>query len=128
MCGEEFFVHRLPNLAVVLRHTDVLLFIHSFQFGVEATNHHVLETVGLDACPVFHLVGRDVLRITSHVVRRVGIRALCTDGRHQLVILIRDEILCGKLAHTVNLMVSFLACHGVGQLSISLETLLDLVQ
>ena len=116
------------ELALVAGQTDVILLIHSLQLGVEATDHHVLESVTLDLCPVLNLVRRDILRITGHVVRRVGVRPFCTDGCHQLVILIGNEILGCHLRDRVDLVVSLLAGLGIGKLTISLITLFDLCE
>ena len=45
--GEELAHHGLHHLAAVLGHGDVLLLIHSLQFGMETAHHHILETVSL---------------------------------------------------------------------------------
>ena len=95
---------------------------------METANHHILETVGLNACPVLHLIRRNILRIASHVVRCIGIRTLCTDGRHEFVVFVRNEIFGSNLRHTVDFMIGFFTRNGVSQLAVSLETLLNLVQ
>ena len=99
MVRPEHLRDGVEQLALVLRQTDVILLVHSLQLGVEATDHHVLEPVTLDLGPVLDLVRGDILRITGHIVRGIGIRSLSTDGSHQLVILIGNEILGSHLAH-----------------------------
>ena len=54
--GEEHAAHGLPQLAVVLGNADVVLLIDGLQLGVEPSDDHVLEAVGLNLSPVFHLV------------------------------------------------------------------------
>ena len=93
---------------------------------METTDDHVLEPVALNLRPVLHLVGGDILGVAGDVVRRVGIRSLGTDGCHQLVVLIGNEVLGCQLAHGVNLVVGLAACLGVGQLTVGLVALLYL--
>ena len=116
------------ELALVAAQSDIILLIDSLQLGVETTYHHVLESVGLDLCPVLNLVRRDILRIAGHVVRRVGVRPFCTDGCHQLVVLIGNEILGCHLRHRVDLMVCLLTGCRIRQLAISLIALFNLCQ
>ena len=92
--GEHLGIHGLEQLPLVLGDADVVLLIHGLQLGVETTDDHVLETVGLDACPAVHLVGGDVLGITGHVGAGIGVSALTADAGHQLVILVGDVVLC----------------------------------
>ena len=95
--GEEHLAHRLPELARVLCDADVIFFVDGLQLRVETTDDHVLETVALNACPVLHFVRGDVLGVARHIVRRVGIRALGTDGSHEFVVLVRNEIAGSQL-------------------------------
>ena len=116
------------ELTLVAAQSDIILLIDSLQLGVETTYHHVLESVGLDLCPVLNLVRRDILRITGHVVRGVGVRPFCTDGCHQLVILIGNEILGCHLRDRVDLVVSLLTRIRIRQLAISLIALFNLCE
>ena len=116
------------ELTLVAAQSDIILLIDSLQLGVETTYHHVLESVGLDLCPVLNLVRRDILRIAGHVVRRVGVRPFCTDGSHQLVVLIGDEVLGCHLRHRVDLVVSLLTRIRIRQLAIGLIALFDLCE
>ena len=116
------------ELTLVAAQSDIILLIDSLQLGVEATYHHVLESVGLDLCPVLNLVRRDILRIAGYIVRGIGVRPFCTDGCHQLIVLIGNEILGSHLRDRVDLVVSLLAGLGIGKLAISLIALFDLCQ
>ena len=60
---------------------------------METTDDHILETVALDLCPILNLVRRDVLRITGDIVRGKSVSTLGTDGCHQFVVLVGDEVL-----------------------------------
>ena len=44
------------ELALVAGQTDVILLIDSLKLCMEATDYHVLESVGLDLCPVLNFV------------------------------------------------------------------------
>ena len=125
MGRSQQLTHGSIELATVGCQTDVILLVHGLQLGMETTDDHVLETVTLDLRPVLNLVRGDILRIAGHIVRGVGIRTLCTNGCHQLVVLIGDEVLRSNLTHRVNLMIGLLTGLGVGQLPISLVTLLN---
>ena len=95
---------------------------------MESTDNHILETVTLDLRPVLNLIAGDILRIACHIVRGIGIRALGTNGSHQLVVLIGDEVLGSELTHGVNLMISLSACLRVCESAIGLITQFDLCQ
>ena len=95
---------------------------------MEAANDHVLEAVALYACPVFDLVRGDVLHIAGHVVRGVGVGALGTYRRHELVILVGYVILCRDLRHAVYLVVEPLALGGVGHLAVGLVAAFNVVE
>ena len=97
VCRGEFLAQGTPYLVTIVRQVHVILLIHGLQLGVETTNHHVLETVGLNLGPVFYLVRRNILRIAGDVVRGEGIGTLGTDSSHQFVVLIGNEILGGNL-------------------------------
>ena len=126
--GEEHGADTLPEFARVLSDADVVLLIHSFQLGVESTDHHILEAVGLNLSPIGDFVRGNVLHIARHVVRGVSVRTLCTDGRHELVVLVGDEILGSQLAHGVNLVILLAALFGVGDEAILLVASLNVVQ
>ena len=116
VCGEELRSESVPHLVAVVREVDVVFLIHSLKLSMETADNHILKAVSLDASPVVHLVGGDVLHVARHVVAGVGVGAVGTDARHQLVILVGDEVLCCNLRHRVNLMIEALAlcrvCHG----------------
>ena len=86
--GEGLFVH----LASVLGERHVLFFVYRLQLGVETADHAVLEAVGLNLGPVFHLIAGDVFRVAGHVVAGVGVGAVSSDGGHQLVVFVGDGI------------------------------------
>ena len=95
---------------------------------MEATDDHVLETVALNLRPVLHLVRGNVLGVAGDVVRRIGIAALGTNGGHQLVVLVGNEILGSHLRDAVDATIGHAARLGVGQLAILLVALLDVVE
>ena len=95
---------------------------------METTYDGILEAVTLNPKPSIQLVGWDVLMITSIIVRCAGIYVFCTHIRHQLVILIGNEILGSQLRHRVNLVVELLAAVGVFLQSIHLESGADVVE
>ena len=95
---------------------------------METTDYHILETVALNLRPVLDLVRGDILRITGHIVRGIGVRTFCTDGSHQLVILIGDEVLGSHLRDGVDLVVSLLTSLRISQFAIGLITLFDLIE
>ena len=90
---------------------------------METTNDHILETVCLNLGPVVYLVGGDILRIAGYIVRSIGIGTLSTDGSHQFVILVGDEVLGSDLTDRVNLVVSLLTSLRVSEFTISLIAL-----
>ena len=126
--GEQLTHHGCHLLAEVTGQTDVVLLVDSLQLGMEATDNHVLKTVCLDLCPVLYLIGRNVLDIACNIVRGVSIGSLSTDGRHQLVVLVGDEVLGSQLTDAVNLMVSLATLFRIRQCAILLITSLDIGQ
>ena len=91
--GEEHSRQGFEFLRHIACHAHVLLLIDGFEFGVEETEHGVLETLRLDFCPVLHLVRWDVFGVACHVVRCKSIRSVGTNHGHHLVILVGDGIL-----------------------------------
>ena len=128
MRGEEFGIQRIDHLVGIVGQVDVVLLIDSLQFGMEATDHHVTEAVGLNLGPVVHLIRGDVLHIACHIVRREGVGALRANGSHEFVVLVGDVILRSQLTDGVDLMVGLTAFLGVGQQAVGLIALLYLVQ
>ena len=128
MVGEQGGVHGLPDFAAVARQRHVLLLVDGLQLGVEAADHGVLETVGLDLGPVVDLVRRDVLDVYGHVLRREGIGAVGADGRHQFVVLVGDGDLRSLVADRVDAVVDRRALGFVGRLAVNLEEVFDLVE
>ena len=51
MIGKEFFAERIPLLFTIVGQAYVILLVHSLQLSVEATYHHILETVSLHLGP-----------------------------------------------------------------------------
>ena len=125
---EERGVHRLPDLAAVLRERHVLLLVDGLQLGVEAADHGVPEAVGLDFGPVLDLVRGDVLDVDGHVLRRKGVRAVGADGRHEFVVLVRNGEFRRLVADRVDAVVDRRALDLVLRLAVDLEQLLDLVE
>ena len=95
---------------------------------METTNNHILESVALDLCPVLDFVRGDILSIACHIVRGIRVSTLGTDGCHQLVILIGDEVLRSQLTYRVDLMISLLTLLRISHQAIFLITLLYLVE
>ena len=126
--GEELVEQCVDHLLAVLAEVQVVLLIDGFQLRVESSDDHVLEAVGLDACPVLHLVGGDVLYVAGDVEAGEGVGAVRTDEGHQLVVLVGDVVLGSELADAVNLVVGLLAGCGVRQLAVGLEALFDLIE
>ena len=128
MRWEKLGQQSLELLVSVVGEADIVLLIDGLQLGVEATNHHVLEAVGLNLGPVLHFVGRNFLDVAGHIVGGEGIRALAADSSHQLVVLVGDEVLGCELRDAVYLMVHLLARSFVGRYAIFLISTLDVVQ
>ena len=128
MVGPQHLTDGVEQLTLVTGQSDVILFIHSLQLCMEATDNHILETVGLNLRPVLHFVGRDVLRVAGHIVRGIGIRTLRTDGSHQFVILVGNEVLGSLLRQRVYLSVNLLTCLRISQFAIGLVALFDLIK
>ena len=126
--GEQRAVHRLIDLATVLRERHILLLVDGFKLGVETTNHNILEAVSLDFEPILDLIRGNVLDIHGHIVTRVGVGTLRTDGCHQLVVLVGNSQLRRLVADRVNALVDRLALSLVLGLAIDLEQLLNLVE
>ena len=95
---------------------------------METADHHVLESVALYLCPVLNLVVRDVLHIAGHVVGSIGVGALASDARHQLVVLVRDVVFGSQLRNRIDFVVSLLALCRVGQLAVALISACDFVE
>ena len=124
----ELLAQCTPYLVAIVGQIHVILLIDSLQLCVETTDDHVLETVGLDLGPVFDLVRGYVLGIAGDIVRCEGVGALSTDGCHQFVVLVGNEVLGCHLRHAVDFVVGLLAGCGVCQLSVGLVTGFDLVE
>ena len=86
-------------LTSVASHGYVLLFVDGFKLSMEAADNHILEAVGLNACPICDFIRWNILHIAGHIVACVGITSFRSDARHELVIFIRDVISGGKLRH-----------------------------
>ena len=104
--GVEALVH-------IVRQSDVVFLVDGLQFGVESADDHVLEAVALNLGPVLNLVAGNVLGIAGHVVAGERIGTLGSDGGHQLVVFVRDEILGCHLRDRVDFVVFLLAKFGV---------------
>ena len=128
VCREHLGVHGLEQLALVLGDADVVLLIHGLQLGVETADDHILEPVGLDACPAVHLVGGDVLGIAGDVGAGIGVGALAADACHQFVILVGDVVLGCQLRDAVDLVVQHAATLGILHEAILLVAGLDGVE
>ena len=128
MGRRELLAQSLPQLVAVIRQIDIILLIHRLELGMEAANHHILETVALDLSPVLNLVAGDILRIAGHIVRGEGVGSFSTDSGHQLVVLVGDEVLGCHLRDAVDLMVFLLAGLGIRQSAVFLVALFDLVE
>ena len=94
---EELLAECSPLLVEVACEVHIVLLVHRLKLSVESAYNHVLEAVSLDACPVVNLVRRYVLHIARHVVACISVGAVGSDGSHQLVVLVRDEILRSNL-------------------------------
>ena len=88
----------------------------------------MLEAVALDLRPVLNLIAGDVLGVTGHIVRGEGIRTFGSDGRHEFVVLVGDEVLGSQLTDGVNLMIGLLTGLRIRQLTIGLIALFNLSQ
>ena len=128
MVGPQQGTDRVVQFSHITGQSDVILLIHSLELGVETTNHHIHKAVALNLSPVLDLVGRDILCITGHIVRCIGVCTLRTDGSHQLIVFIGNVILGSQLTDRVDLMVSLFTGLGIRQLAIGLITFLNLIQ
>ena len=128
MRREEFFHQREIRLHSIVRQVDVILLIHSLQFGVETSYSHILETVTLHLQPVLNLICRYVVHVACTVLPSERIRTFGTDESHQFVIFIRDEILRRQLTHRIYLVISHTALLRVGQGAIRLISSLYIVK
>ena len=97
MRGKQLVHQGVVHLLAVVGQIDVILLIDCLQLRMESTDGHVLETIGLNLQPRIHLVGGNILDIASTVVPGVGIGTLGTYHRHELVVLVRNEILGSQL-------------------------------
>ena len=95
---------------------------------MESANHHVLESLALNLSPVFHLVARNVLRVASYVVGSICVRTLRSDGSHQLVVFVGNEVSSRHLRDAVNLVIFLFAQVGVGDEPVLFVSSLNLVQ
>ena len=95
--GPQHLADGGKELAAVLCNTDIVFLIYRLQLSMETADDHILETVSLNLRPVLYLVAGDVFRVARHIVRGIGIRSLCTDSSHQLVVFIGNEILGSNL-------------------------------
>ena len=126
--GEETLAEGGILLAEVAGEVDVIFLVNGLELGVEAADYHVLETVGLYACPRVNLVGRDVFNVACLVVAGVGVAALRAYRRHHLVVFVRDVIYCGKLRERVYLMIPAAALLVVYYVAVFLKARLDGVE
>ena len=126
--GIEFVAQSIIEFIRIVSQIDVILLVHSLQLRMETTDGHVHEAVCLDLGPVVNLVRGDILHIASHVIARIGIRALRADGGHQLIVFIGNVVLGCQLTQRVNLVVGLTTLHRVGHLAILLIALLNLVE
>ncbi len=122
--GEHFFAH----FAAVACERHILLFVDGFEFGVEAPDHGIGETVGLYARPVLDLVGGNVLYVDRHVVAGVGVGAFGADGSHQFVVLVWNGYARGDVAYRVDGFVYRRPLGFVGAFAIYLEQAFHFVQ
>ena len=97
MIGEQLGHQSCQLLTMVVGQTDVILLIDGLQLSVESANHHVLKAFALNLCPVLNLVAGNVFHITSYIETGIGIGTLSTNSRHQLVVLIGNEVLGSQL-------------------------------
>ena len=128
MSRTEFASHGLIELSHILRQSDVILLVDGLQLSMETTDDHILETVGLNLGPVLHLIRGNVFCIARHVIRRIGIGAFRTNGCHQFVVLIRDEILSSHLTDAVNTPIGDTTFLRVGQFTVLLVALFNVSQ
>ena len=95
---------------------------------METANHHVAETVALDASPAVDFVSRDVLGVASHIGAGVGVGANAADACHEFVVLIGDVVLSCQLRDAVDFVIQFLAQRRVGHLAVLFIASLDGVE
>ncbi len=128
MRGVESGQQLLVYLAAVLGQRHVFLLVDGFQLGVESSQYRVLEAVGLYAGPVINLVGRNILHIAGHIVARIRVGAVCTDGAHQLVVLVWDSYFRRLVAHRVDFAVYAGTLGAVGSAAVCFKKSLDAVE
>ena len=109
------------QLPSILGRIHVSFFVHGFEFGMESADHQVPETVGLNLRPVLDLIARNVLHIAGHVIAGIGIGSVGTDGSHQLVVFIRNEISGRFVGKAVDDMIDGLAFGLIGGLAVLFE-------
>ena len=95
---------------------------------METAYNHVLETVGLYLCPVVHFVSGDVFGVTRNIIAGVCVGFFGSDRRHQLVVLVGDEVFGSQLRHAVYAVVGFFALFGVGKRAVFLVPFFDVFQ
>ena len=115
----------LNHLLAIESRVHVTFFVHGLQFGVESTDHQVLETVCLNLRPVLNLVARNVFHVASHIVAGIGIGTTGTDSGHQLVVFIRDEVSGSFVRKAVDNVIDGLAFGLICRLAIDFELCLD---
>ena len=125
MVREEGAHDCLDNLLAIVSRVHVAFFVHGLEFGMESTDHEVLETVGLNLRPVLNLVARNVFHVASHVVAGIGIGTTGTDSGHELVVFIRDEVSGSFVRKAVDNVVDGLTFGLISGLSIDFELCLD---
>ena len=109
-------------------HAHVLLFIHRLQLRMETAEDAVHEAVGLDARPVFQLVGRDFLHVAGYVLAGIGVGAFRADDGHEFVVLVGDGYLGGLVADGVYLVIQGIALAGTGEGTIHFKQRIDGLQ
>ena len=128
MGRRQFLTQRTHHLIVIIREIDVILLIYRLQLSMETTDHHILETIALNLCPILNFVRRYILGITGHIIGGEGVGALSADGSHQLVIFIGDKVLGSHLTHGIDLMIGLFTLVRVCKQTIALIACLDVVQ
>ena len=78
--------------------------------------------------PKINLVAWYILHITSNIVRCIGVCSLTSDSCHELVVLVRNVVLCSYLRHRVNLVIPNLALCRVCHVAILFVKFLNLLQ
>ena len=116
------------HLPAIFCQRHVLLLIHCFQFCMETADDCILETVRLDLRPNLHFVGRNIFHIHCLVKTCISICPIRSNGRHQLVVLVRNGILGSFIRNAVNLMIQCFAGSLIRHLTIFLKQIFNLIQ